>query len=145
MSSPQAFTIHRAPAPAREGWAIRDRRTEQLWLPLVGPTPYATLLLVDRELEEQTEYFAHVTLRVVDVAERIGVKVQRAFQSVLRLERHHLIGRDPETDTFEHPVFVVDRSVRPVGELEWPRLPAGVRARFAELELRPAEGPSART
>lgn len=135
MSVPVAFTFHREASGPAEGWAITDPRVEQLWLPILGPTPYCILRVIDHELEQSRIYFDSVTLRMGDLADRVGTKVSRAWQSLLRLERAGLVKRDPELHRDEHPVFVADRSVRRIGDAEWARLPAQLRSRYSTLEL----------
>lgn len=136
MTTPSAFTIHREAAGTAVRWSIEtDPRFELLWLPIIGPTPFAILRTFDRELADAVGYFEPITMRVADLADRVGTKVGRAWQSLLRLERAGLISRDLEVDRFEHPVFVVDRSVRPLGDAEWARLPARLRSKYSTADL----------
>jgi hypothetical protein len=141
MTIPHAFTVHREASGPALRWAIDDPRVELLWLPIIGPTPYCALRVFDRELGDAAEYFADHTIRMGDLADRLGVKIARAWQSLLRLERSALIVRDFERTHDDHPVFVVDRSVHPVGEAEWARLPARLRERHAGVELGGAIAP----
>lgn len=136
MSTPEAFTITRPiPAPS-DDWLVTDDRVEALWLPAVGPTSWCLLRLLNAELTDHAEYFARVTLRTSDVAERLFVKNERAFKALTRLRSFRLIDEDPiDSDTYDAPLYLIRRTVRPVGPKEWRKLPASVRERYAELPL----------
>lgn len=127
MGSPVAITVGFRSSASLMDWRIDDPRVEGLWLPIVGPTPLVLLRLFHNDC---SDLFDVHTYTIEGLAERVGVKGSRAFQSVLRLRRHRLIFDDDETTDFDHPCYRVPYNVRPVNDGEFRVLPQSVRDVF---------------
>ncbi len=139
MTLPAAFTIYPVTLARTEltYWRLSDPMVEKLWLPLIGPTPFVLVRYLNGVLEERAgaHWGEPVTFRTADVAEHIGVAPRRAFESVLRLRRFHLLEEDDITTEYDHPCYCWRGAVRPIGVKEWRRLPASVREEYAEIPL----------
>jgi hypothetical protein len=128
-----AFTIHHVSPAALGWWRFDDPRVEQLWLPLIGPTPFCLLRMFHNDL---TDLFEPYTYAFSDVADSLGVNTKRAVRSLHRLEHFGLVDDDEQWSEDEAElVIAVPYNVRPIGEFEWARLPASVRERHSTLEL----------
>lgn len=130
MTAPTAFTIRFvSPAQRFETYRVDDRRIDELWLPLLGPTPVAILRLLHRDC---VDLFEPRTYALDAFAARLGVKPARAFQSMLRLRRFQLVLDDELETDYDHPCYLVPYNVPPLRDQDWRRLPEAIRAEWPE-------------
>lgn len=135
--TPDRFSvIHVSPNPGElTYWMVTDEMVERLILPMLGPTSYCLLRLLDRVLGDQPRIFDRVTFETATVADMIGVKPNTAFHALTRLRQFHMIEEDAIESTYEHPTFCFRRVVKPIGPKEWRRLPASIREQFSEVPI----------
>lgn len=135
--TPDRFSVqHVSPNPGELNyWMVSDEMVERLYLPMLGPTSYCLLRLLDRVLGDLPRIFERVDFQTADVADMLGVRPKVAFHALERLRQFRLLDEDQIETTYDEPCFAFRRCVQPIGVKEWRRIPESVRRQFANVDL----------